>query len=445
MKTYISYYRSPYDDDDSNDDNRTVAVNTYQDSTDDLVEKLQQEQLKPYVNLACSGGGAKGAMYSGAYSVLSETGAIKTLQEVAGSSAGSIIASLAAFGVDHATVKQELQSRKFADFGQQDRPGTIQTKSCFGKPINVSNKPLREFVSTLIKDSTHKSINDDGFKSKFANLITKEPQKAPKLQQKYNALAEKITSNSSDMTFKDLELLRMIDPEKFKELHITAVRIKDYSLTIFNQDNTPEISVSEAVGASAAFPAAYKPVEINGIKYFDGGFIDNTPVSYFGEPKEKTLVFMFIDDLDKRPFDAIYSQKNLSPSCNIASIAQGFILKFVYSQEYSFLFSSYKSAVASYAIRNNHALNTITLNSKDIKTLDMEKADKVFDRLYNDGAVATAMHLLNQDRIDPTQKYEAIESLREYDQDIKAALDHLNSDCSGKTTSTYETSDATGF
>ena len=85
---------------------------------DTIIDQEIKAQNEPIVNLACSGGGAKGAMYSGFYEVLVTTNLIKELEQVSGSSAGSLIASMIAFGVNPIVLKTELESRNLLSFGK---------------------------------------------------------------------------------------------------------------------------------------------------------------------------------------------------------------------------------------------------------------------------------------------------------------------------------------
>ena len=52
---------------------------------------------------------------------------------------------------------------------------------------------------------------------------------------------------------------------------ICAVRIDDGSLASFGRAGAPRASIGQAVAASCAIPAFFKPVEIGGLRYVDGG------------------------------------------------------------------------------------------------------------------------------------------------------------------------------
>ncbi len=54
-------------------------------------------------------------------------------------------------------------------------------------------------------------------------------------------------------------------------LWINAVRLDDGRLVTFGRDGAPPASVAAAVAASCAIPSYYRPVEIDGVRYVDGG------------------------------------------------------------------------------------------------------------------------------------------------------------------------------
>ncbi|MFQ5558915.1 MAG: patatin-like phospholipase family protein, partial [Acidimicrobiales bacterium] len=55
-------------------------------------------------------------------------------------------------------------------------------------------------------------------------------------------------------------------------LWITAVSLDTGDLIVFGRDGAPETDVASAVQASAAIPAYFEPVTINGRRYVDGGW-----------------------------------------------------------------------------------------------------------------------------------------------------------------------------
>jgi pimeloyl-ACP methyl ester carboxylesterase/predicted acylesterase/phospholipase RssA len=56
-----------------------------------------------------------------------------------------------------------------------------------------------------------------------------------------------------------------------RPLWINALRLDDGSRVTFGRDGAPPATVAQAVAASCAIPAYYRPVEIDGVRYVDGG------------------------------------------------------------------------------------------------------------------------------------------------------------------------------
>lgn len=62
------------------------------------LEDIKKAQETPIEYIAFSGGGAKGAIYSGAYEAAKKAGILDNIKAVAGSSAGAITAAVVALG-----------------------------------------------------------------------------------------------------------------------------------------------------------------------------------------------------------------------------------------------------------------------------------------------------------------------------------------------------------
>jgi len=63
------------------------------------LQQLQELQKKRIQRIVCSGGGAKGIVYPGAYRAMVETGMLKEIQTFSGTSAGAITATFMALGI----------------------------------------------------------------------------------------------------------------------------------------------------------------------------------------------------------------------------------------------------------------------------------------------------------------------------------------------------------
>lgn len=82
-------------------------------------------------------------------------------------------------------------------------------------------------------------------------------------------------TNGSRVCFKDILDQKGID------LKIVAANVRTGEMTLFDAVNSPNVAVADAVVASAAIPFIFEPVEINREEYCDGGLVSNLPAWSF--------------------------------------------------------------------------------------------------------------------------------------------------------------------
>ena len=280
-----------------------------------LLGKDKKAQENTIERMVCSGGGAKGIVYSGAYKAVEETGLLGGINELSGASAGAITAALIAVGMSPTDFYTLSLKTNFADL-MGDRVGSIFAENKEGVCcLTRDGKPLEEFIRQQIIRSVKTSIarlehvdvladkNDD-----FRDILIKFEAKNPRF------------------TFADLAVLNRLFPNEFKRLIIPAVKFPYGDIQIFNCDHTPDVEIALACRASASLPVFLEPVEIElstkKEKFVDGGFLDNLPTDYFdtdesgafikNKKPEKTMVLSFGDGVDntKNPvFQALYGPR----------------------------------------------------------------------------------------------------------------------------------------
>lgn len=81
------------------------------------------------------------------------------------------------------------------------------------------------------------------------------------------------------VTFKDLA-----DAGRLP-LKIVAANITRQELTVFSADTTPCVAVSDAICASIAIPGVFRPRNIDGDWYMDGGLVSNLPAWTFDDER----------------------------------------------------------------------------------------------------------------------------------------------------------------
>ncbi len=247
-----------------------------------VVEPETPEQLREIRNIVISGGGAKGAVLPGAFRTLDKKAPklMRQIESVAGTSVGAISASLLATGISRETL-QEI--------------GGVDYEKLLGRSlIQKSGRNLTSFIRQCIR------INI------LQRLSSLSPEKKSEFMKHNSEMAVQIISElkkpsveKSRITFEMLAYLRIIDPEHFKDLYVTAVS-KDGKQIVFSAENTPANDIALACRASASIPFVFKPVqaEVNGEDkvLYDGGVIDNVPVKIFaekGQTANQTMVIVY--------------------------------------------------------------------------------------------------------------------------------------------------------
>ncbi len=202
------------------------------------------------IGIALAGGGIRGIAHAGVLKALEDNRI--NVEAIAGTSAGSIVATLYAMGY-----KPYYIYVLFKKYAQEI--------------INIGNAPIINGIGSLVK---RKKLGISGLND--------------------GTLMEKM--------FNELALrkgVRVIGDIKRMPLIISTVDIaeaKEYILTNCAQrdnycDNfITEIGIGKAVRASSSFPAFFCPCEYKNHIFMDGGVLDNTPVLPLKQVYDKKVI-----------------------------------------------------------------------------------------------------------------------------------------------------------
>ena len=207
-------------------------------------------------NLVFKGGGVLGIAYAGAIETLEEKGVLKNIKRVAGTSAGSIIATLIALKFNSKEIKNILNSTDFKDF--------------------VDDGDSTRIVSTY-------GIYKGDFLLKWLKRLIKKK------------------TGSENTTFCDLS------NKKFLDLKVFATDLTNVELKEFSNKLTPNVIIAEAVRASMSIPLIFVAWRFtNNVPddhlYVDGGLLCNYPISAF-ERLDNTLGFFLKIEKDLNPLN----------------------------------------------------------------------------------------------------------------------------------------------
>ena len=397
------------------------------------IEEIIAAQNQPFKCASFSGGGAKGAIYSGAHEALSKGGILKNLDAVAGSSAGSLTAAMIATGISTEKYKQITKDTNLKGLLGE---GFIVNKD--GKPLlDLLKNTIRSNISEFLKNADIANLCNQRLeqidKQKLAAESLPQSEKEEflaELKRQEDILLNIISSNGKSIEeikekaldpegkilFKDLAMLRVIAPDTFKDLVVTATRRDTGDLEIFDSRNTPDVEIALACRASSSIPIVFEPVTINGKQYVDGGYRDNLPLNHFNkenanDPKDisdnpeeiqsakktgRTLALAFGSGMDDSANVAIYSaqEKIVNPG-KLVKFLMDVVFKalarvggiFKYSEEDNKTFER---------VREN-ALNTVVLDTTDVGTLSFDLAQEKAEYLHIKGFMQTSRYLDNHD------------------------------------------------
>ncbi len=228
----------------------------------------------PLENLALRGGGTKGIGYIGQVRTLEQQGVIRQLRHVAGTSAGALTASLIAGG---------LTAERFAEVSRSRTPEELFKGDDEGVDV--------KFKTGIYKASAIVSLIDSAIKESIKDFLDGHP--APNLtalppddQQELRDLASAPTS--TPVTFKHLDWLSRINPERFKNLTLAVFDATDKQTKHIGAANHPNWSIGETTRMSMAIPILFKAVQgPDGHTYQDGGVGSNLPSEVFVRPNKK--------------------------------------------------------------------------------------------------------------------------------------------------------------
>jgi|GEM_PF-5675490 len=273
-------------------------------------------------NLVCSSGGPKGVGYPNLMETLETIKRAdgKNLREgldvIAGSSAGSIVASLIACNVTAHAAQKLVNEQSLIELISKE-----PSRSDFKNMKNVSfngiglevtflieaiNNELIESIDSFLRDhlkfqvpandpnpyeNIYTKINDLNTKLAHAN---KEELSADeqitlfnlfkKIDQYKHPRTEDGVSHTENrvplITFEHLRILRKIDPNKFKDLTITACDTTNKKVVYLNAESASDMPIALAARVSSSLPM-FQTITYKGNSMIDGGFGSRMPSELF--------------------------------------------------------------------------------------------------------------------------------------------------------------------
>ena len=221
------------------------------------------------VNLALQGGGAHGAFTWGVLDRLLEDDRL-TIEAISGTSAGAMNAVLVADGLmrDGAQGARESLYRFWKDVSDAARFSPLQ------------RAPLDMYMGNWSLDNAPSYIFFD-FVTRIASPYELNPWD-------HNPLRDILTQHV------DFDLVRSCDKTK---LFISATNVETGKVKVFDRRQL----TCDMVMASACLPLMFKAVEIDGVPYWDGGYMGNPVLfPFYEDHKVCDVVIVQINPVERK-------------------------------------------------------------------------------------------------------------------------------------------------
>jgi NTE family protein len=306
------------------------------------------------VDLVFQGGGVKGIALVGAYSVLEEQG--YHVQNIAGSSAGAIVACLIAAGYTSAELKDVLMSMEFKRFMDRALEDRV---------------PLAGALISLLKDQGIyegkvflgwiRGLLEAKGKIRFHDLVIPEFADDPRYRYKLQMIA-------SDVTQRRMLIL----PQDAKALG----------------EDPDNLEIAAAVRMSMSIPIFFEPIRYAAPDgehvIVDGGMLSNFPVWLFdspGVPEWPTFGLKLVDPEPEAPLTS-------GPT---PSVGEGPIRETI--DYIAGLVSTMTDAHDKLYLEKSDFVRTITISNLGVKTTEFNLTADRAEALYDEGRRAAEAFL----------------------------------------------------
>jgi len=206
---------------------------------------------KKYKNLVLCGGGSKCIAFCGAIKFLEEYNTLRKLKHIIGVSAGAIVGLFLILGYTYKEIEEKIDS--------------LNNDIVFGAKCS--------FAYTIYNLCVNYGTNNNTALYNYLRNIFIEKEISP------------------DITFEELYIKFNID------FTVGATNLSHKKLTAFNRTNTPFVSVIRSIMASTCIPFIFKPINIDGTYYVDGGLKNNFPISLV--PKKEYTIALRLETYDE--------------------------------------------------------------------------------------------------------------------------------------------------
>lgn len=151
---------------------------------------------------------------------------------------------------------------------------------CLAFALKIPVDELEEMIIKLIHIPDIVSVSSDKFLNLFTNLGFNDCKLYLSGMKEY--LKKKY--DMDDITFIELSKLTGVN------VYVSATKINNGKNFIFNVNDTPNVSVLDAVAASMCIPMVSQPIKIDGYYYIDGCLTNNLPYEIFNNINQDDIL-----------------------------------------------------------------------------------------------------------------------------------------------------------
>ncbi|MFB3075996.1 MAG: patatin-like phospholipase family protein [Candidatus Methylomirabilales bacterium] len=299
----------------------------------------------PRCDAVFEGGGVKGIGLVGAIAVTEEMG--YEFVNLAGTSAGAIVAALVAAGYRASELQDIMKSLDYSEFKDE---GLLDKIPFLGKVLSLGfEKGIYE--GAYLENWVREKLAAKG-KRTFRDLIIGEYKDNPRYRYKLQVIASDVSRGC---------------------LLVLPQDIKDYGMA------PDDFEIAQAVRMSMSIPYFFEPVTLKGhetgeVCYIvDGGVLSNFPIRLFddGSPDPPWPTFGYLLAEDPDVTGTTVSHKIIGPLTLFAA-----------------LFSTMMEAHDRMYIKNGAFARTIMIPTLGVKTTEFDLSPERADELYRSGVNA---------------------------------------------------------
>lgn len=184
----------------------------------------------------------------------------------------------------------------------------------------------------------------------------------------------KETYQQDDLTFLELSKKTGIN------LFVSATRINDGSNVIFNINDTPDISIIDAVAASMCVPLLSKPILIDGYYYIDGYLTNNFPIDCFDNINKDNILGVAVNINNDYSMPFIEQHKEIDFTMYLYNI-----IYIIYNNTYKLCYYNKITSHPNFLIIKNSPIRSIFNPNINDDCIDFSLTEEDINNLFLQG------------------------------------------------------------